>query len=128
MAQGEGRYQIPGEPDAPKLQGAVPSPFWMLPIAIFLALSYSLWFFLLPGLIGFLIGGRHRWRDPLLALLSVGIFIATGIGLGLWQLSGLEGLGLYYAHDLRLALSVLPLLVVVMGQMQTQQLRMAAAL
>ena len=128
MARDTGRYQIPGEPEGQKLPGAIPSPFWLLPISIYLALAYSFWFFLLPGALGFLIGGRHRWRDPLLALLAVAIFLAAGVAVGLWQMNGLSGLWLYYAHDLRLALTTLPLFAVIMGQLRTQQLRSAAAL
>ena len=127
MARNDGRYRIEDEPARSPLRGAAPSPFWLLPITLYLGLAYSIFFLLLPGLLGFLIGGWHRWRDPALAVLSIGIFIAGGLAIYFCVQAGLDGLLLGFAHDLRIAFTALPLFLIAHGQIRTLALRAVAS-
>lgn len=122
----DGRYRIVDEPRRlPGAGAASNSMIMVLPITIWLALVYHWLFFLLPGVLGFLIGGQHRWRDPLLALLSIAIFIGLAIVNVTLLDRGLSEIAFDYLQDIRLALTTAPLFAIVIAQSRTLQLRAA---
>ncbi|MEO0908208.1 MAG: hypothetical protein AAFY07_11860 [Pseudomonadota bacterium] len=123
---GDGRYRIIDEPKRIPLGGlAYPITLFMLPITLWLALIVNVLFFFIPGALGILIGGRHRWLDPLLCLLAIVIFIAGAvINLALLD-NGMSEIAFQYAQDIRIALTALPLFFIVQGQHRTLTLRRA---
>ena len=124
----DGRYQIKDEPRRLPLAGAGTSLLVLLPITIWLALIYSPLFFLLPGLLGFLVGGPHRWSAPGLALLSLVLFIALGIFNSFLLDWGVAQIWFDYAQDLRIAITVAPLFALIIGLQRTLSLAEAARL
>ena len=97
-----------------------------LPITIYCALMYHPLFFTLPGVLGILIGGPHRWKDPLLAVLSVAIFYGLDIGFFVYdRIYGMSPVAIAYSLDAVIALTVLPLFFIIFGQQRTLNLRAA---
>jgi Na+-transporting NADH:ubiquinone oxidoreductase subunit NqrE len=120
------RYRILDEPGTPPLARIAIPPLVLIPITLYLALSYSVFFFLLPGLNGLLVWGNHKWRDIGLSFLALVLFIAAVIAKNLLADAQLiSGLGQEYAKDLALALGVFPLIKVMFDQYYTLSLRRA---
>ncbi len=124
----DGRYRIDDEPARMPLPGMELVIFIAFPLTIFLTLSFSLFFLAIPGVLGVIIGGRHRWFDPLLCLLSFVLFVVLAIIVGFLLDSGLEGLLAEYARDFMIAFMFLPLVYCFFQQQRTLQLRAAVAL
>lgn len=122
----DGRYRIVDEPKRIPLAGmAGPLTLFLLPITLYLALTVSLFFFFLPGVLGLLIGGQHVWRDPLLCLLAVAIFVAGAVINVTALENGMSEVAFDYAQSIRIALTALPLFHVVQMQYRTLILRAA---
>jgi|GEM_PF-3516369 len=122
------RYRIDDEPARMPVPGMDLLIFISLPATVFLALSFSLFFIAIPGVVGLLIGGRHRWFDPLMCVLSFAIFFFGGMVDRLLLDVGVSGLASEYLLDLYIALIFLPQVFVVIQQQRTVQLRRAVAL
>ena len=122
----DGRYRIVDEPKRIPLGGlAQPLLLFLLPITLYLALTVNLFFFLLPGALGLLIGGKHFWFDPLLSASSIVIFV-TGSVISFVALDyGLSETGYDYALSVCIALAALPLFFIIQGQHRTLVLRAA---
>jgi hypothetical protein len=124
----DNRYQIPDEPQRPMWAKIVIPPFFLLPLTIYLTLSYSPLFALLPAVNGFLVNGNHKWRDLGLSCLALFLLIAGGITRVALARAGLIGdLAQDYLADFVLAAFVFPLLKVLADQQRTMDLRRLAA-
>ncbi|TIX49461.1 hypothetical protein [Alteraurantiacibacter aquimixticola] len=125
----DGRYRINDEAARLPVPGTQLLIFLSLPLTVYLCLRYAVLFAFIPGAIGLLIGGRHRWFDPLMGVLTflLNIFgnfvIVTTVELGLEHV-----LLLFYLTDLIIAIVFLPLFYSVWQQQRTVQLREAMAL
>ena len=118
------KYHLPDEPSPSLLSRFAIAPLWLLPATVYLGLVYSLFFFLLPGLNGLMIGGHGKWRSVGYSLLSVVLFVGLAIARGVAEEAGLIG-GLLneYARDVVLAIVVFPLLLALFEQGTTIALR-----
>ena len=121
------RYRIVDEPgDPPFARFAIPPMWLLLPLTIYGALLWSPLFWLLPGVNGLIVAGRHRWRDLGLSVLALAIFIAGVIVLDvLRDHPATAGLARLYLRDLLLGLTVLPLIRVMLDQQATIDMRRA---
>ena len=107
------RYRIEDEPRRLPLIGSGTALLLLAPITIYTAIVYNMLMLLLPGVIGFFVGGPHRWRAPLLAVLSLAIFIALGIVNAQLLKLGVERIWFDYAQDIRIALTAVPMFLIV---------------
>lgn len=124
----DNRYQIPDEPQRPMWAKIVIPPFFLLPLTIYLTLSTSLLFALLPAVNGFLVNGNHKWRDLILTCVALFILLAGGIARVVALRARLIGdLANDYLADFILAAFVFPLLKVLSDQQRTMDLRRLAA-
>jgi hypothetical protein len=121
------RYQIVDEPSDPWFARFAISPmFLLLPLTVYGALEWSVLFWLLPGVNGLVVAGRHKWRDLGLSVLALVLFFAGLIAMAELRAAGaLAGLARGYATDVVLALAVFPLIRVMMDQHGTIELRRA---
>jgi hypothetical protein len=120
------RYQIVDEPRRPPLARVALPAVVLMPVTIYLALRFSLFFFLLPGVNGLLVAGNHKWRDVALSVLAVALMAGGIVTNGILYDAGvLRGLWLRYAEDAVLALATLPLLKVALDQFFTTEMRQA---
>ncbi|MEN3746388.1 hypothetical protein TPR58_04350 [Sphingomonas sp. HF-S3] len=95
-----------------------------MPVTILGAFSWSMFFWLLPGLNGLVLAGRHRWRDVGLSVLALVIHLAGMIAVFALREQGmLTGIWRQYAYDLVLVLTVTPLVKVMMDQQATVEMR-----
>lgn len=124
----DGRYRIDDEPARMPFQGMELVIFIAFPATIFFTLTYSLFCLAIPGVLGVIIGGRHRWFDPLMCLACFVIFVIVAIVAGQLLDAGVDGLAAEYMRDISIALMFLPMVHVVMQQQRTLQLRRAVAL
>ena len=122
------RYQIPDEPQRPMWAKIVITPFFQLPLTIYLTLAHSWFFALLPGVNGLLVNGNHKWRDILLSVIALVLLVVGSLtGYILTDEGVVTGLAADYVRDFVLALFLLPLLKVLTDQQRTMELRRAVA-